>query len=590
MNETTKANMRRAQDEAFISRYFQGHGIDIRADSDSLERQLPQFPKITSVQSWDVASSDAQLLPGLADEQFDFVYSSHCLQYLRNPLEGLQNWFRILKPGGYLIVCVPDEDLYGHGMWPPLFNNQHRWSFTIAKFSPALPQSISVIDIIRHFSYLAECERVTLLKDGYDENAGMVDQTLGRAECAIEFVLRKKVLSYEQMVRLAQQLEQQNQPHEAIAYYKKAIHLEPTEFNAINNLSNLVARTVSTEAAKNIWDDYFFRAPQTYHSCYFRALYLISIGKYDEGFSIRDPLVPDLRRSPLAPPSAYPRWQGQDLKGKSIVIWTEFGLGDEIMFARFASTFKSLGAQHVAIVCQKPLVRLFHGLIDIDHVISSDEVQGLGAYDYWVYPHSIPAYYSLEKNGVPNHFPYITLDSGLIKNTMVAVPNKKKGWLRIGLVYQGNPTHENDQLRSIFNLNILADIFRLPNIDWVVLQKGDPERIRSDFESLPFYQLLSISFMGEYLNDFQDSAHVCNELDLLISVDTSIVHLAGALGVPACLLLPTFVDWRWGVNRANSEWYPAIELFRQKITGDWRFPVTQLLQSISSRLSSLAGS
>ena len=587
MNETAKASIRRSQDSAFVSRFFVGHGIDIGAGDDSLVQQLTRFPKIRSVRSWDMGDGDAQLLSGVQDEQFDFVYSSHCLEHLNNPIEGLKNWLRVLKPGGYLVVSIPDEDLYEHGLWPSVHNLDHHWSFTIAKNPSTLPQSIQIIDLVSHFTYAIECERLSLLKDYFDPDGGLADQTLGKAECAIEFVWRKKSLSYEELSQLGFQLEQQDRVDEAIACYKKAIDSDPYRFEVINGLSTLLARKVSIGEGLQIWDDYLSHRPEAYESQYFRALYLISIGRFDEGFTIRDPLVPDQRRSPLSPPVNYPRWKGQDLSGKSIVIWTEFGLGDEIMFARFATILKSLGAAFVTLVCQKPLVKLFQGLIDVDMAVSVEEVEGLKTHDYWVYPHSIPVYYSLEKYGVPQLSPYIKLDPALAKRASKMLPKKRPLRLRIGLVCRGNPTHENDQLRSIFNLRSIAELLKISGIDWIILQKDQYDQLESEFKELPFYESLSIHFVGSSLQDFVDTAGVCMQLDLLISVDTSVAHLAGALGIDAYLLLPAITDWRWGINQPHSDWYPNMELFRQNIIGNWDAPVKEISQKLTQKLLTL---
>lgn len=195
MWEQTKAARRRYFDGAFHSIYFVGNGIDIGSGNDSLAAHKDTFPGIKTVRSWDVGDGDAQIMGSVADDSYDFVHSSHCLEHMRNPREALSNWLRILKPGGYMVITVPDEDLYELGHWPSRFNADHKWTFTIYKTQSWSPQSVNVLDISQEFGQKISIERVVLLRDFFREDlaAKNIDQTLGpNAECSIEFVWCKK--------------------------------------------------------------------------------------------------------------------------------------------------------------------------------------------------------------------------------------------------------------------------------------------------------------------------------------------------------------------------------------------------------------
>src|SRR5687768_12365215 len=133
MKECSKSIMRRLADPNFAARYFIGDGIDIGGASDSLGIYRELFPRMRNVRIWDVADGDAQYLEGIADESYDFVHSSHCLEHLREPSEGLANWFRIVKGGGHMVITVPDEDMYEQGIFPSTYNADHKWTFTIFK-------------------------------------------------------------------------------------------------------------------------------------------------------------------------------------------------------------------------------------------------------------------------------------------------------------------------------------------------------------------------------------------------------------------------------------------------------------------------
>lgn len=194
MREQSKAALRRFSDGAFHSRYFVGDGIDIGGKPDPLGQYCGMFARMSKVRIWDLADGDAQLMAGVPDNSYDFVHSSHCLEHMRGVSEALNNWIRIVKPGGYLIVTVPDEDLYEHGCWPSRFNGDHKWSFTIHKNRSTMPRSINVIDLLGDISYAVEIERMALVRDFFNDAVKQeLDQTLTPvAECAIEFVLRKR--------------------------------------------------------------------------------------------------------------------------------------------------------------------------------------------------------------------------------------------------------------------------------------------------------------------------------------------------------------------------------------------------------------
>lgn len=133
MKECSKSIMRRLSEANFINRYFRGDGIDIGGAPDPLAMYVELFPLMRGVRVWDLNDGDGQTLEGVADAQYDFVHSSHCLEHLHDPEEGLRNWFRVLKPGGHMIITVPDEDLYEQGQFPSTFNGDHKWSFTISR-------------------------------------------------------------------------------------------------------------------------------------------------------------------------------------------------------------------------------------------------------------------------------------------------------------------------------------------------------------------------------------------------------------------------------------------------------------------------
>jgi SAM-dependent methyltransferase len=192
---TSISMSRRAHDARFATRYFRGDGIDVGGGIDSLALCRELFPLIRHMFTYEQEHGDAQLLANVADGSFDFLYSSHCLEHLRDPVEALRNWLRAVKPGGHLVVDVPDEDLYEQGNWPSKFNSDHKMTFTLSKRTSWSPVSVNVLDLVREVSDQAaplsiavmdHCYRYQLHGRGFDQTRTPM------AESAIEIVLRKR--------------------------------------------------------------------------------------------------------------------------------------------------------------------------------------------------------------------------------------------------------------------------------------------------------------------------------------------------------------------------------------------------------------
>lgn len=193
MYEASKAMKRRiAKGEI---KYFKGNGLDIGCGPDIISKHKASIPEMQIVRGWDLADGDAQYLASVADGSYDFVHSSHCLEHMVNPTVALKNWVRVVKSGGYIVVTIPDEEMYEHNQWPSKYNNDHKWSFRVYQGNKKLPKSTMIFELLRNFWKDTEIISVVRLEDNYRWDLGpSVDQT-GPAdgpECAIEFILRKK--------------------------------------------------------------------------------------------------------------------------------------------------------------------------------------------------------------------------------------------------------------------------------------------------------------------------------------------------------------------------------------------------------------
>ncbi|MDF2901221.1 MAG: Methyltransferase type 11 [Phenylobacterium sp.] len=193
MKELSKSIVRRMADPNFTRRWFVGEGLDIGGKPDPLSLYIPFFPGLAGVRVWDWEDGDAQQLAGLAPESLDFVHSSHCLEHLVDPREGLASWFGAIKPGGFLIVTVPDEDLYEQGVFPSTHNRDHKWTFTMLKARSWSDRSLNVLELLSNLGPAADVEKVALLNSTFRYDLPRFDQTLTPiGECGIEFVVRKR--------------------------------------------------------------------------------------------------------------------------------------------------------------------------------------------------------------------------------------------------------------------------------------------------------------------------------------------------------------------------------------------------------------
>ena len=197
MHETSKAIFRRLSDSRFSTRYFTGDGIDIGSGPDPLAQYHDFFPLMKSCRAWDLKDGDAQDMAGVADQSFNFVHSSHCLEHMRDPRAALANWLRILKRGGHLVCLVPDEDLYEQGKFPSTFNADHKHTFTLHKRKSWSPVSINLFDLLASIEPQIRVLKIELLDATYRYRlaanpAKRVDQTMTPVgECAIEFVVQR---------------------------------------------------------------------------------------------------------------------------------------------------------------------------------------------------------------------------------------------------------------------------------------------------------------------------------------------------------------------------------------------------------------
>lgn len=342
--------------------------------------------------------------------------------------------------------------------------------------------------------------------------------------------------------------------------YNLALLVDPRSPTAWSNLGALYACMKREADAEQCYRSALELDPGHARARFNLSYLLLRQGRFDEGWAC---LEARGGFEPMAAHMACPRWQGEPLAGKSLLIGYESGHGDMIHFARYAAVLKAQGASRLTLTCHPPLKALFATLDGVDEVIAFDEPIPAERGDFWTPLLSVPLHCKTRLDTIPASIPYLH-----------PAPDRVAKWapmltgegVRVGLVWKGNPQFENDADRSLPGLDILAPLGAVAGVRFVSLQKGAGEK---EAEQPPAG--LPLLPLGARMEDFADAAAIVANLDLVICVDTAIAHLAGALGKPCWVLLPDYkTDWRWLVERTDSPWYPGtLRLFRQKTMGDW---------------------
>ena len=368
---------------------------------------------------------------------------------------------------------------------------------------------------------------------------------------------------------------------EAEVAYQQALALKPDFADAWNNLAVLLKDQRRFAEAEAGYRRALALNPDLPDGRMNLGMLLLTLGRYEEGWALYESRVGAGRDDWCTPPALpCPRWQGEDLRGKSLLIWFEQGYGDQIQFLRFIPQLRERCLGRLTLVCKPVLKRLFQQSLFaplIDQLLSEPEARSrhasLASHDFWVFPLSLPLYLGLRADNIPAPLPYLNVDPERARYWTSRLHSD--GQRRIGLVWKGSSINGNDAWRSLPDLQTLAPLWQLQGVHFISLQKGQGEA-EARFPP-PGQPLLAL---GSQMEDFADAAAIVSQLDLLISVDTAIAHLAGALNKACWVLLPRIGrDWRWGDERDDSPWYPgALRLFRQNTPGDWTEVVSALVK------------
>ncbi len=346
---------------------------------------------------------------------------------------------------------------------------------------------------------------------------------------------------------------------EALAHYEKAAAIDPNMAEAHYNYGNALQDAYNEDAAAI---PYFRRAiglkPGFAEAHWNLSLALLLTGNFAEGWKEYE-WRREMREIFAKRDLGGQEWRGEDLAGKRILVYTEQGFGDTIQFIRYARQLSYRGAE-VLVECQKELVRLLSGVEGISAVYGRGEV--LPPYDYRCPIMSLPGMFGTELATIPGEVPYIRGTEESLRYWRERLTGDGPG-LKVGLSWAGRPTHKKDRYRTLKLLQY-GPLGKVSGVRFYSLQKGEAS---GESKEAPEGMAL-LDYTGE-LNDFSDTAGLVGNLDLVISVDTAVVHLAGAMGKAVWTLLPYAPDWRWMLGRGDSPWYPTMRLFRQGEPGAW---------------------
>jgi tetratricopeptide (TPR) repeat protein len=353
---------------------------------------------------------------------------------------------------------------------------------------------------------------------------------------------------------------QQGRLDEAIAHYEEAVQLSPNFAAAHHNLGLALAGLGRYEAALASYEEAIRLNPDHWEARLARAMTWLLLGDFESGW--RDYEYRWQYRPAPKPPGSQPLWDGSPLKGQTILLWAEQGLGDTIHFIRYATLVKQQGGT-VVVQCPAKLSRLLSSCPGIDRLVSHNAP--LPTYDVQAPLLSLPRILGTTLGTVPANVPYLFADSDLIECWRREL--SRLDGFRVGIAWQGDPAYRCDRDRSI-PLRYFSSLSRVPSVRLISLQKGPGgEQLR---EVAELFQVINLGpRLDENTAAFMDTAAVMKGLDLVITSDTAVAHLAGALGVPVWLALTFAPEWRWLLEREDSPWYPSMRLFRQTRRGDW---------------------
>jgi len=350
---------------------------------------------------------------------------------------------------------------------------------------------------------------------------------------------------------------------EAEQEYRAALEIDSRYAAAATGLGRTLLRMGKVGEALAVADQILRVGSGDADAHHLRGQALLALGDWDRGWADYEMRL-DSESFQTIPRLAVPRWRGEVIAGENLLVQADEGIGDAIQLSRYLPRLAEQRV-HVILACQRDVRELLATAGGLWHIVREEEP--LPHIHRWVSIGSLGALFGATPGNVPREVPYLKADASILdrwRQRLAAIsPRPRERVVNVGIVWAGNPLHQNDRARSC-SLEQFFPLSQVPGVRLLSLQRGvaaeslsvAPEHIR-------------ITSLGGELNGFSETAGLMEALDLLISVDTSVVHAAGALGRPVWNLLEYGPDWRWMRDRTNTPWYPTMRLFRQPKLYDW---------------------
>jgi len=362
-------------------------------------------------------------------------------------------------------------------------------------------------------------------------------------------------------------LHAQGRLEEAIACFRRAIELSPRYAEAFSNMATSLGDLGRNDEAMEAFATALAIRPDYATARWNRGLMLLRLGDMEHGWPEYDwrwkvqGLIKDRYQF------SQPKWNGEDLAGRRILLHSEQGFGDAIQFVRYVPMVALRGGRIILNV-QDELVRLLANFPGVEEI--SGWSQTPGRFDVHCHLLSLPGIFKTTVETIPAKDKYLSADPALVaiwKERLRGEPGRK-----IGIAWAGRPQHSNDRARSM-KLAAFAPLAGAPNTRFFSLQKGETAAQAAE-RPFPI-----VDYSAE-LYDFAETAALIENLDMVIAADTSVVHLAGALGKPVWVFVPFVPDFRWMLNRNDTPWYPTMRLFRQERMDDWATPIAKAAEAL----------
>jgi Tfp pilus assembly protein PilF len=366
---------------------------------------------------------------------------------------------------------------------------------------------------------------------------------------------------------------------EALTPARDAVRLDTRNPEAHHNLGALLVRAgVFTEGLRS-FEAALQLQPDLADTHYNRGTTRLMLGALADGWPgyewrLRIPGFEGCR-----PVDGRPLWDGSPLNGRTILLYSDQGMGDTLMAIRYASLVRARGGRVVAVV-HEPLVGILHGVAGIDCLAPQGQNVTIPSFDLQLPIMSLPGRFGTTLATIPTEVPYLKADPGRVAAWRQALA--PVDGFRIGIAWQGSRMHQNDRFRS-FPLAQFDPLASLPNVRLISLQKHEGTE---QFAAVRF-PVVTIGDSGP--PSVADCAAILQNLDLVVTCDSMLAHLAGALARPVWIALPFLPDWRWLLDRDDSPWYPTARLFRQTTSGNWGEVFERIAAAVRERTSKRAG-